>query len=156
MCTFSKSMSIRLLSSLQVYLSTQRRVSVRNIVRDSTGFRSIPTKDHLGDTCERVQRNNLIRTVSSQVQRHRTHVPSRAMCRVAPVPTVIRFCTHLTPIWPQANAHVGLAFGTEQCPNKFTGLQHQMRMNELPQVIFYINTPLGDDVCSDFISVLHH
>ena len=95
--TFSQSVvPTRLPSSLQVYKSTRRRVSIKNIVRDSADFRSIPTKDHLGVTCERVQSNNFIRTVSSQVQRHRTHVPSRAKCRVAPIPTVIRFCTRLT------------------------------------------------------------
>ena len=76
MRTFSQSVSTRLLSSLQCCTSTQRQVSVSSIVRDSTGpeCRYRPT----------------------QPATARTHVPPRAMCRVYSIPTVIRFCTHLT------------------------------------------------------------
>ena len=159
MCTFSPSVvPTRLVSNLQFYRSTRRRVPVKNIVRDSAVFRSKPTKDHLVDSCERVQSNNFIRTVSSQVQCHRTHVPSRAA--LPPITTTIRFCTRLSTntVSPQSvTNHVAkhvisrteLAPSeytrptckyNEQCPHKFTGFQHQMRMNEIPQLMFYINT----------------
>ena len=46
-----------------------------------------------------------------------------------------------TQIWPQASSHVGVACRTEQHPDKFTSLQHQMRMNMLSKFIVSINTP---------------
>ena len=71
MSAFSQSVVLtRLLSRLQFCKATRRQVSVRNIVRDSAGSKS-----------------GFISI---------THIPSRAMCRAAPVPTVICFCTHLT------------------------------------------------------------
>ena len=74
MCTFSQSVVLaRLLSSLQFYKSTRRLVSVRNIVRGPS-----PSSGPY------------------QPATTSTNVPSRAMCHVAPIPTVIRFCTHLT------------------------------------------------------------
>ena len=38
-------------------------------------------------------------------------------------------------------------------PNTTQHISHRMRFNELPQNTFSINTPLGDDVCNDSISV---
>ena len=143
MCAFSQSVMLtRLLSSLQFYKATRRWVSVRNIVRDSegpkSGFISI------------------------------THVPSRTMCRAAPVSTVICFCTHLTAntvspqdqpmqqhtsspttIPPEAKANHTVPASPQESPclslstphrrSRTDSIQCQMRVYELPQNLFYIN-----------------
>ena len=88
MCTFSQSVVLaRLLSSLQFYRSTRRRFSVKNIVRDSAGSKS---------GCR-----------STPPVATSTHVPSRAMCRAPPVPSVICFCTRFTAstVSPQDQSH---------------------------------------------------
>ena len=102
-----------------------------------------------------------------------THVPSRAMCRVAPIPRVICFCTHhceysLTtrsahvatrvishepaesegqPHRPSLSLHRNhYAF---RCPvhgwSQTDSNQYQMRVHELPQILFHIKKGKGKE-----------
>ena len=102
--------------------------------------------------------------------------------RAAPVPTVICFCTRLTAstvslkdlptqqhtsspttIPPRAKANHTVPESPQESPclslsspqmksNRLNPVQ--MHVYELPQFLFYINTPLGDDGCNAFIPVL--
>ena len=148
MCTFSQCAVLpRLLSSLQCFTSTQRRI--RNFIRDSTwsksGFGSKPsvaTSTHVPSRamCPRCPSTNcdLLLHASYREYRLRHKICPRSNTRHLPQRSRLKLRPTTPSLSLHRNHHAVSLSSPQMEPHRLNPVQ--MRVYELPQFLFYINT----------------